>query len=155
MLARSPPTDHARRRACKREAQQRWRQNERAGKRLARVPVSAAILNWLERHYPGACNWDDLADVRHLIGKILEASARSELQINLRGSAPGLPLLCFSARTAILGSESRIPAPEIEQAIVSALQKYITEQNSGTSDHDDPIKFNHDGLAALVSRIEV
>jgi hypothetical protein len=50
---------------------------------------------------------------------------------------------------------SRIPAPEIEQAIVSALKKYITEQNSGTSDRDDPINFDHDILATLISRIEV
>jgi hypothetical protein len=47
-------------------------------------------------------------------------------------------------------------APEIEQAIVSALQKYITEQDSGTSDRDHPIKLGtHDVLKALVSRIEV
>ena len=67
-------------------------------------------------------------------------------------SQPGLH---GEARTATLGSVSRIPAPEIEQAIVSALQEHITEQNSGASDRDDPIKFDHDVLAALVSRIEV
>ena len=47
------------------------------------------------------------------------------------------------------------PLPEIAQAITSALQKYFTEQNSGTFDRDDPVKFDHDGLATLVSRIEV
>jgi hypothetical protein len=67
-------------------------------------------------------------------------------------SQPGLH---GEARTAQLGSVSRVPAPEIEQAIVSALQKHIAEQNSGASDHEDPIKFNHDSLATLVSRIEV
>jgi hypothetical protein len=67
-------------------------------------------------------------------------------------SQPGLH---GEARTARLGSASRVPAPEIEQAIISALQKYITEQNSGVSDRDDPVKFDHDVLAALVSRIEV
>src|SRR3974390_1869878 len=67
-------------------------------------------------------------------------------------SQPGLH---GEARTAALGSVSRVPAPEIEQAITSALQKHIIEQNSGTSDRDDPIKFDHDSLAALVSRIEV
>jgi hypothetical protein len=67
-------------------------------------------------------------------------------------SQPGLH---GEARTAALGSLSRVPAPEIEQAITSALQKTITEQNSGTSDRDDPVKFDHDVLAALVSRIEV
>jgi DNA invertase Pin-like site-specific DNA recombinase len=65
------------------------------------------------------------------------------------------PSLHGEARTAKLGSVSRVPAPEIEQAILSALRKYVTEQNSGASDRDDPIKFDHDVLAALVSRIEV
>ena len=68
-------------------------------------------------------------------------------------SQPGLH---GEARTATLGSVSRVPAPEIEQAITSALQKYITEQNSlGMSDRGDPIKFDHDVFRALVSRIEV
>jgi hypothetical protein len=67
-------------------------------------------------------------------------------------SQPGLH---GEARTARLGSVSRVAAPEIEQAIVSALQKYITEQGPDTSDRDDPIKLDHDVLAALVSRIEV
>jgi hypothetical protein len=67
-------------------------------------------------------------------------------------SQPGLH---GEARTAALGSVSRVPAPEIEQAIVSPLQKYITEQNSGASDRDDPIKFDHAVLATLASRIEV
>jgi hypothetical protein len=53
----------------------RWRRNERQGKRLARVPVDAAVLDWLSRHYPGQCNLDDLADVGRLIGEILESSA--------------------------------------------------------------------------------
>jgi hypothetical protein len=56
-------------------------------------------------------------------------------------SQPGLH---GEARTARLGSASRVPAPEIEQAITSALQIHITEQNSGASDRDDPIKFDHD-----------
>ena len=53
-------------------------------------------------------------------------------------SQPGLH---GEARTARLGSVSRVPAPEIEQAITSALQKHVTEQNSGTFDRDHPIKF--------------
>jgi site-specific DNA recombinase len=67
-------------------------------------------------------------------------------------SQPGLH---GEARTATLGSGSQVSAPEIEQAILSALQKHITEQNLGASNGDDPIKFDHDVLAALVSRIEV
>jgi hypothetical protein len=58
--------------------QQRWRRNVQAGKRLARVPVDARVLDWLARHYPGQCNLDDLADVGRLIGRILESSARTE-----------------------------------------------------------------------------
>jgi site-specific DNA recombinase len=65
------------------------------------------------------------------------------------------PCLRGESRTAALGSVSRVPAPEIEQAITSALQKYVTEQSSGAYDRDDPIKFDHDVLRALVSRIEV
>ena len=65
------------------------------------------------------------------------------------------PSLHGEARMATLGSVSRVPALEIEQAIISALQKFVTEQNSGASNGDDPIKLDHDILAALVSRIEV
>ena len=67
-------------------------------------------------------------------------------------SQPGLH---GEARTAALGSVSRVPGPEIEQAITFALQKHIAEPNSGVSDRDDPVKFDHDVLATLVSRIEV
>jgi hypothetical protein len=67
-------------------------------------------------------------------------------------SRPGLH---GEARTATLGSVSRVPAPEIEQAITSALQEHIAEQNTGASNRDDAIKFDHDILATLVARIEV
>jgi site-specific DNA recombinase len=67
-------------------------------------------------------------------------------------SQPGLH---GEARTAKLGSISRVPATEIEQAIIKALEEHIIAQKSRTSDRDDPIKFDHAFLAALVSRIEV
>jgi hypothetical protein len=67
-------------------------------------------------------------------------------------SQPGLH---GEARTARLGSVSRVPAPEIEQAITSSLQKRIAEQRLQASNNDDPIKFDHDSLATLVARIEV
>jgi hypothetical protein len=57
----------------------RWRKNVKKGRRMAPTPVSALSLNWLARHYPGACNLDDLADVGRLIGEIIETSARTEL----------------------------------------------------------------------------
>jgi len=65
------------------------------------------------------------------------------------------PSLHGEAGTAKLGSVSRVPALEIEQAIISALQKYITAQNSSAFDRHDPIEFDHDVLTTLVSRIEV
>jgi site-specific DNA recombinase len=65
------------------------------------------------------------------------------------------PSLHGEARTARLGSISRVAAPEIEEAVTSALQKYIAEQNSGAFNGDAPIKLDHDVLAGLVSRIEV
>jgi hypothetical protein len=74
MLMRSP---RARRQAT--QAQQRWRANVRAGRRIAPTPVDALVLDWLELHHPGACDFDDLAAVGRLIGEILEASARAEL----------------------------------------------------------------------------
>ena len=67
-------------------------------------------------------------------------------------SQPGLH---GEARTATLGSVSRVPAPEIEHAIVSALQEHITGQNSGASDRDDPIQLDHPALTSLVSCIRV
>jgi DNA invertase Pin-like site-specific DNA recombinase len=65
------------------------------------------------------------------------------------------PALHGEARTAKLGSISRVPAPQIEQAIVSALQRHVTEERSLTSDDEDPIKFDQQVLSSLVSRIEV
>jgi site-specific DNA recombinase len=67
-------------------------------------------------------------------------------------SQPGLH---GEARTAQLGSISRVPAPEIEQAINSSLQKHIAGQGSGASDRNHPIDIDHNMLASLASRIEV
>ena len=67
-------------------------------------------------------------------------------------SQPGLH---GEARTAKLGSISRVPAPEIEQAIVSTLQRQVTEEISLTLNGEDPIKFDHHALASLVTWIEV
>jgi site-specific DNA recombinase len=66
-------------------------------------------------------------------------------------SQPGLH---GEARTATLGSVSRVPAPEIEQAILSAVQEHLTKQRTGT-DSEPPVKFDHHALTSLVSRIEV
>src|SRR6516164_8978367 len=50
------------------------------------------------------------------------------------------------ARTAQLGSASRVPAPEIEQAIISALRKHL---------NDEQIRFDRATLTTLLSRIQV
>jgi hypothetical protein len=43
----------------------------------------------------------------------------------------------------------------MEQAIVSALQRYTADENNRSSKHDNPIKFDHAGIASIVMRIEV
>ena len=84
MLRRSPSRSSAaekerqRQREGKREAQRRRRKNVEDGKPCASTPISALILCWLDRRYPGRCNLDDLGDVGRLIGDILEASARAD-----------------------------------------------------------------------------
>jgi site-specific DNA recombinase len=57
------------------------------------------------------------------------------------------------ARTAKLGSISRVPAPAIEQAIVLALRKHLT--NDKPEFDEDQIRLDHAALSTLVSRIEV
>jgi len=64
------------------------------------------------------------------------------------------PSLHGEARTAKLGSVSRVPAPEIEQAAVSALKMQLStrEQPSGKR---EPGALDHQQLTSLISRIEV
>ena len=67
-------------------------------------------------------------------------------------SRPGLH---GAARTAEPGSIVRVPAPGIEQAIISALQTYLAETKLQRGLNDAPISFDRAALAALLSRIEV
>jgi DNA invertase Pin-like site-specific DNA recombinase len=67
-------------------------------------------------------------------------------------SQPGLH---GEARTAQLGSVSRVPAPDIEQAIVSALRKHLTDDQPRGEFNDQQIRFDRTRLATLISRIEV
>jgi site-specific DNA recombinase len=67
-------------------------------------------------------------------------------------SRPGLH---GEARTANLGSVSRVPAPEIEQAIVSALQQQLGEIQRSATANAQHLRLDHFALGALVSRIEV
>jgi hypothetical protein len=67
-------------------------------------------------------------------------------------SQPGLH---GEARTAQLGSVSRVPAPDIEQAIVSALQKHLTDDQPRGEINEEQIRFDRTTLATLISRIEV
>jgi site-specific DNA recombinase len=66
-------------------------------------------------------------------------------------SQPGLH---GEARTAALGSVSRVPAPEIEQAIVSALQAHLTREGTHIGG-DKPSKLDQAALTSHVARIEV
>jgi len=63
------------------------------------------------------------------------------------------PSLHGEARTARLGSVSRVPAGEIEHAVVSAIKEQLRHQKSPT-DSQQPI-FDRKVLDSLVSRIEV
>ena len=64
------------------------------------------------------------------------------------------PSVHGEARTARLGSVSRVPAGEIEQAVVAAIKEQLRHQNSPT-DRQQPIKFDRKVLGSLVARIEV
>ena len=67
-------------------------------------------------------------------------------------SQPGLH---GEARTAKLGSVSRVPAPEIEHAIISALQMYLADSKFEEGNDDKQTGFDRATLATLISRIEV
>ena len=67
-------------------------------------------------------------------------------------SQPGLH---GEARTAQLGSVSRVPAPEIEHAIIPALQKHLADSKLAEGIDDEQIRFDRTTLATLISRIEV
>jgi hypothetical protein len=62
------------------------------------------------------------------------------------------PSLRGEARTAQLGSISRVPAAEIEQAIVVAVQQHTTGPDS---DRKNRQTFDQKNLSSLVSHIEV
>jgi site-specific DNA recombinase len=64
-------------------------------------------------------------------------------------SQPGLH---GEARSAKLGSISRVPAREIEQAIVSALERQHADDKPHGEINEQQIKFDHAGLLTLVSR---
>jgi site-specific DNA recombinase len=57
------------------------------------------------------------------------------------------------ARTATLGSASRLPAHEIEHVTVPALRKHLADARRETN--DEQIGFDRTTLATLISRIEV
>jgi site-specific DNA recombinase len=67
-------------------------------------------------------------------------------------SQPGLH---GEARTAKLGSVSRVPAPEIEHTIISALQMYLADSKFEEGNDDKQTGFDRATLATLISRIEV
>jgi site-specific DNA recombinase len=67
-------------------------------------------------------------------------------------SEPGLH---GEARTARLGSVSRVPAPEIEQAIISALRKHLTDDQPRGEINDEQIRVDRTTLVTRISRIKV
>jgi hypothetical protein len=50
---------------------------------------------------------------------------------------------------------SGVPAPDIEQAIVSALRKHLTDDQPRGEINDERIRVDRTTLATLISRIEV
>jgi site-specific DNA recombinase len=64
------------------------------------------------------------------------------------------PSLHGEARTAKLGSVSRVPAPEIEQAVASALQGHRSQQRAPNG-QNAPTQLDHQMITSLVSRVEV
>lgn len=65
------------------------------------------------------------------------------------------PSLHGEARTAQLGSVSRVPVVDIEHAIVAGLQEHVANQDTDTSNRNIAKTFDHEVLSSLVSRIEV
>ena len=63
------------------------------------------------------------------------------------------PSLHGEARTAKLGSVSRVPAPEIEKAIVSAIREHLSKQMPLGNRQD--LDIDHTMLTSPISRIEV
>ena len=62
------------------------------------------------------------------------------------------PSLHGEARTAKLGSVSRVPAPEIEQAVVSALNERLSARVLPSDKYE---RISHQQLTSVISRIEV
>jgi len=65
------------------------------------------------------------------------------------------PSLHGEARTAKLGSVSRVPAPEIEQAVVSALKEQLPNREQQPNLKREPSALDHQQLTSLILRIEV
>jgi site-specific DNA recombinase len=65
------------------------------------------------------------------------------------------PSLHGEARTADLGSVSRVPAEDIEKAVLSALRKHLADHNPEGVNRKDRSELDYDVLVSLVSRIEV
>jgi len=79
-------------------------------------------------------------------------ATKADVRYRYYVSQPGLH---GEARTARLGSISRVSAPEIEQAIVVGLQRHLAAHSSKSYNGNHPNNFDHNALASLVSRIEI
>jgi site-specific DNA recombinase len=110
-------------------------------------------------------NWSHKTQTRHKsdhllrdflfddAGHLMVATHATKAGVRYRYYA-SRPSLRGEARTAQLGSVSRVPAAEIEQAIVFAL-RHIANQNLSSADRTDTLRLDHDMLNSLVSRIDV
>jgi site-specific DNA recombinase len=94
-----------------------------------------------------------LKPTTHARGQRLQfGSSKAGVRYRYYVSQPGLH---GEARIAALGSVSRVPAPEIEQAIVSALEVHLAGQGTQI-DSDMPSKIEQTtDLISRVARIEV
>jgi site-specific DNA recombinase len=90
----------------------------------------------------------DDADHRMIATHATKAGVRYRYYV----SQPGLH---GEARIAKLGSVSRVPASDIEQAIVSALRKHLADDQHRGEINDEQIRFDRTTLAPLISRIQV
>ena len=79
-------------------------------------------------------------------------ATKSDIRYRYYVSQPGLH---GETRTANLGSVSRVPAPEIEQAIISALRQHFTDDQPRAELNHGQVSFDHTALSTPVSRIEV
>jgi site-specific DNA recombinase len=64
------------------------------------------------------------------------------------------PVLNGDAKTAVAGSISRVPAADVEEAVVKSLKHYLADQQNGSTTSSKSVN-DHDTIAQLVATIIV